>query len=227
MLKSYKAIIIWVLAAAVCIVMLCLRPEAAEFQFGPGDHYDGSGNIVSLDGTILVRADGTVVKGARSDAGTIRMTPGESAAVSAAASEHAGKAVGSDRNYKTENTSDGTVYVFEGRKYKKSRYYGEQKLTGYAEAESGSARTYSGKTAAAHHTVSAPSDIPMGSVIIVEGVRGPYPSEFDGVYVVEDRGGAALENGRLIDIFCGSLEEAEHITDAGWNYADIWIAEPV
>ncbi len=77
------------------------------------------------------------------------------------------------------------------------------------------------------HTAAAPSDIPLGTVIIVEGVSGPRASLYNGVYVVEDRGGAKLEAERMIDIFFGSAAEADAVTAAGWNNADIYIAEAV
>ena len=213
MIKSYTKTILWILAAAVCILMLTFQSQAEDFRMGPGDHYDSSGNIVALNGTVLVKADGTVLEnpyessnnhGISSNQGTVRVP-----------------------NFTAEDTGEGTIYTFEGKKYRKAESYGQHKLTGYAEGESGTAKTFSGKIARAGHTVSAPSDLPIGTVIILEGAGGPYPSQYDGLYVVEDRGGEKLENMSLIDIFCNSVAEAEHVTAAGWNYANVWIAKAV
>ncbi len=117
------------------------------------------------------------------------------------------------------------VYSFDGKKYTKTSLYGTRKLTGYSAEETGTAKTCSGKAAQALHTVAAPSDIPIGTVIIVEGKSGPYPSKYNGVYVVEDRGGSIIESQGLIDIFFNSTAEAYAVTDAGWNYADVYIAK--
>jgi 3D (Asp-Asp-Asp) domain-containing protein len=216
MIKTYTKTILWILAAAACILVLTFQSQAAEFRMGPGDHYDSEGNIVALNGTVLVKADGTVLENPyEASNNTVREDSGSTAAEAA------------HPNYTAEGTGDNRVYTFEGKKYRKAASYGQHKLTGYAEEESGSAKTFSGKIARAGHTVSAPSDLPIGTVIILEGAAGPYPSRYDGLYVVEDRGGAKLENMGLIDIFCNSAAEAEHVTTAGWNYANVWIAEAV
>lgn len=236
-IKKYSRAILWAAAACACIILLSLQTQAAEFRFGPGDHYDTEGNIVSAGGTVLVTADGTVVKEPFSDAG--QNSGGAPAVISAAGSSvytvsgkgnsraDTASATDTPPSYTVSGTGDGAKYSCEGKTYVKAASYGRHKLTGYAAEETGSAGTYSGKAARPHHTVSAPSDLPIGTVIIVEGASGPYPDEFNGVYFVEDRGGYVLESQGIIDIFCGSLAEARHITDAGWNYADIWIAEPV
>ncbi len=231
MIKTYKKALLWIAAAAVCIVMLSIQTEAAEFRFGPGDHYDDQGNIVAYDGTVLVKADGTVIPdpfGEKDAAKYIIASENaakETAAENSKSSAAAASTGGSYNGTKNYTVSDG-IYTFEGKKYRKASSYGTHKLTGYAEAECGTAKTYSGKTARVSHTVSAPSDLPIGTVIILEAASGPYPSLYNGMYVVEDRGGATLENQGIIDIFCGSLAEAYYVTDAGWNYAEVWIAEP-
>ena len=270
MTKIYKSAF-WILAAFACMVLLALEPQAAEYKAGPGDHYDSAGNIVSLDGTVLVNADGTVVEtaaesntgytvlgngtggssetpttiigwtgGGSAGSSTIGTVPETTAAQSTGttAAKDAGTAASTSQNTAVtqsavadNNVVSGSgqdaVYSFEGKKYKKSSLYGRQRLTGYSAGETGSDMTYSGKQAQPKHTVAAASDIPIGSIIIVEGASGPYASRYNGVYVVEDRGGEALESGRLIDIYFNSVAEAYAVTDAGWNYADIYIAEAI
>lgn len=249
--------------------LLAMNAEAAEYTMGPGDSYDAEGNIVALDGTIVVKADGTIVKDAfksTSSYAVIGYTSGDQTGVpreiiagtdsAAAASSTAGKvineaaarsqtakqdtaatvqqaastaaaAAGSISNNNVTGSGADAVYSFEGKKYRKASLYGTQKLTGYSAEEVGTAETYSGKTAAAYHTVAAPSNIPLGTVIIVEGKSGPYASRYNGVYVVEDRGGYTLESQGIIDIFCNTAAESDAVTSAGWNYADIYIAEAV
>ncbi|MDO4960358.1 MAG: hypothetical protein Q4E57_00660 [Eubacteriales bacterium] len=242
MFKAYRSMIIWGLAALVCIAALTMQSQADEFKMGPGDRYDESGNIVSYDGTLLVRSDGTVIEypfesnnGGASAAQSAVTTAAQAAATAAqtaatTAAQAAITAVPAEvkeqiSNYTAAVTSDGTAYSFEGKKYVKSSLYGTRKLTGYSGEEDGYYSTYSGNTARSAHTVSAPSDLPIGTVIIIEGESGPYASEYNGVYVVEDRGGYALESNGLIDIYFDTSAAAAHVTDYGWNYANIWIAK--
>lgn len=266
-LKSFRAAVS--LAAMLLAVSFYgdVNAAAAEYKLGPGDSYDAEGNIVALDGTIVVRADGTVVEDAFKsgsgytvlgngsgetngvpreiiagvDTGTAAGntalkvanelaskagTTGNEAQSTAAGAQGTSAGSISNNNIVTGSGAD-AVYSFEGKKYKKGTLYGTQKLTGYSADETGTAATYSGKTARVCHTVAAPSNIPIGTVIIVEGKSGPYASRYNGVYVVEDRGGYTLESQGLIDIFCASQAESSAVTAAGWNFADIYIAEAV
>lgn len=56
--------------------------------------------------------------------------------------------------------------------------------------------TASGVVATENHTVAASSDIPFGTVLVVNGIE----------YVVEDRGGAITD--KRIDIYCATHQEA-------------------
>ncbi len=305
MVKIYRTAVT-VLASLVCLMVLSIRPQAAEYKLGPGDHYDEAGNVVALNGSIIARADGTAVSDTASEsksytvlgngtggsseipaaqiiagaAGTksgsteaaanasgsstaaaiatataaTTTTATAQAAATGNASENTAKtktnsntATAADTgstdtgsaaqtakaaeisvpNYTVSGSGADAVYTFEGKKYRKSSLYGTQRLTGYAAEETGTSSTVSGKAAMPRHTAAAPSDIPLGTVIIVEGVSGPRASLYNGVYVVEDRGGAKLEAERMIDIFFGSAAEADAVTAAGWNNADIYIAEAV
>ena len=68
--------------------------------------------------------------------------------------------------------------------------------------------TASGVTARANHTIAAPSNIPFGTRILINGRE----------YVVEDRGGAI--KGNRIDIYFDSHSEA---LDFGRQSAEIFI----
>ncbi len=303
MVKIYRTAVT-VLASLVCLMVLSIRPQAAEYKLGPGDHYDEAGNVVALNGSIIVRADGTAVSdmasesksytvlgngtggsseipaaqiiagaagtksgsteaaanasGSSTEAATATAITATAATAQAAATGNASENTAKTKTNSNTATAAGTgsidtrsaaqtakaaeisvpnytvsgsgadaVYTFEGKKYRKSSLYGTQRLTGYAAEETGTSSTVSGKAAMPRHTAAAPSDIPLGTVIIVEGVSGPRASLYNGVYVVEDRGGAKLEAERMIDIFFGSAAEADAVTAAGWNNADIYIAEAV
>ena len=221
MIKKLRSFIIWAAAAVMCISALSISSFAATavdislingYKPGPGDHSDASGNIVSLSGETLVDSKGNIIK-----SNTVNDTKEE------AAEE---KAISSSANY-TYEVKDGVgIYTFEGKKYKAGASYGVHKLTGYSAEEFGTSMTASGKNARAKHTIAAASNLPMGTVLILKGTAGPYSSDYDGLYAVEDRGGSKLENEGWLDIYFDTAKEAAHTTDAGWNYAEAWIAEP-
>ncbi len=224
MAKIYKSIIVWSMLAISCIVMLTMNSFAAAaldynnlsgYKPGPGDHMDASGNIVSLSGEILVDSEGNVLV----SNSVVENTPD--------AANAEAKTGGSDNKKYTVSTVDGdTVYTFDGKNYKLGASYGVHKLSGYSAEETGSTATSSGKTAKAGHTIACASDLPLGTVIFLKGSAGPYSSDYDGFYVVEDRGGVHIESDGWLDIFFNTLAEAAHVTDAGWNYAEAWVAEP-
>ncbi|MBQ7175267.1 MAG: hypothetical protein IJR62_07400, partial [Lachnospiraceae bacterium] len=65
--KTYRSVLLWGVAALVCLIVLA-RPsyaanisELPDFRPGPGDYYDVSGRLYSLDGKLLVEADGEIV----------------------------------------------------------------------------------------------------------------------------------------------------------------------
>ncbi|MDO5141179.1 MAG: hypothetical protein Q4D40_06875 [Eubacteriales bacterium] len=221
MLKSIITPLLWGTAAVLCIIALSVQTQAAQFSMGPGDHYDAQGNIVALDGTLLVTADGTIAENEYTES-----------ILNAEASRHGGRTAEGTAaeirqlNY-TVSVSEGTeYYLFEGKTYTKSSLYGNCRLTGYSEENCGTAVTFSGKQAQERHTVAASSGLPIGTVIIIEGTEGPYAAAYNGMYVVEDRGGQKIENEDLIDIFFKSAEESGRVTASGWNRADVWVAEP-
>ena len=124
------------------------------------------------------------------------------------------------------------IYQFEGKSYRIDRLWGDHKLTGFCPTPKYGRLTYSGKDARANHTCATSSELPIGTVIIVEGISGPDYSRYNGVYVVEDRGGPAVETGvaatdyvSVVDLFFDTEAEANDVTDAGWKTAHIWIAK--
>lgn len=118
-------------------------------------------------------------------------------------------------------------YIYNNKHYKVKSYYGTVKLTGYSSEETGTNETYSGKTPVANYTVAAPSDIPIGSVIMIKGTEGPNFSNYDGIHEVQDKGGSTLDDEQIVDIYQNSTKDALKITDNGWNYANIYILEEV
>lgn len=220
MIKTIRSILIWAVAAAACILALNFSSLAKT--------------AVAIDPALIgvtKPGPGSEITAQSSDE-TAEETP-EAASEGARSYEPGGNAIGAISDVPaaasyTEEIVDGTaVYTFEGKKYKAGDLYGVRRLTGYSPMENGSAMTYSGKQARAKHTVAAASDLPIGTVIILKGTSGPYSSDYNGLYVVEDRGGAMIEQDKMIDIFFDTYAEAARTTDAGWNYAEVWIAEPV
>lgn len=224
MTKIYKTVF-WVLAASICIVILSIRPLAAEFnteaKSGTGTGYIVIGNGSGGSGEIVIRTINAAETKSESNKSLGNTDNADSVKEKEASAET------QSGNNVVSGSGDDTVYSFEGKQYTKESLYGSRTLTGYAAEEGGTDMTYSGKRAKAHHTVATPSDIPIGTVIIIEGISGPNASMYNGVYVVEDRGGAALESKGLIDIFCASYDEAYAVTASGWNKANIYIAKAV
>lgn len=237
-LRTLRSVLAWGLLALCCILLLSFSAEAAETETGaqeaagetadakveaggfvtgsnggPGMTYDAEGRIVSNEEQF---EEGEVAD----SVGTLPAGEAEAAAVAMEAAK-AAKA-GSEGSTKVEETADGIVYEHDGVRYQKGESWGEHRLTGYS-AERNGTLTASGQTARAKHTVAASSALPLGTVLIVEGVSGPNASDYNGVYVVEDRGGAKVEEG-LVDIFFQTHAEAAAVTDLGWNTVQVWIA---
>ena len=278
--KTYRSVLLWGAAALVCLIVLA-RPsyaanisELPDFRPGPGDHYDVSGRLYSLDGKLLVEADGEIVdtelalevknraalaaanglgttvsaaevEAAAAQAQTAQEQTAETqevvqaqeasvvtdapAEVAAGTEETVGAAVEEAPKpaYQVFDEDGRTVYSYEGKKYVAASSYGIHKLSGYCPTPEYGRGTFSGKEARACHTVAAASDLPIGTIVILKGTSGPYPSDYNGVYCVEDRGGYYIEQEGWIDIFFDTDREAAHVTDAGWNYAEVWVAKEV
>ena len=263
--KTYRSVLLWGVAALICLIALVGPSYAAnlsdipDFKPGPGDYYDVAGKLYSLDGRLLAEADGEIVDddlaavaksrkalsgtqaeaehpekaeegsaaGTDEPAAAPAEVPAEAAKEETPAPAEAKAPAAADNDVKVGAIDGWNVYSYEGKKYVASSSYGVHKLSGYCPTPQYGRGTYSGKEARAKHTVSVASDVPIGTVVILKGASGPYASEFDGVYVVEDRGGYYIEQEGWIDIFFDSQAEAEHVTAAGWNYAEVWIAKEV
>ena len=125
---------------------------------------------------------------------------------------------------------DGTVF-FEGKVYAIDSNWGQHCLTGYA---STGHCTASGKMPTVYHTISGPKAM-LGKVALVVGSYKRSGSNdnlhaYDGVYVFEDTGGAAVERGiestmntPVVDIYRETLAEAMNVTMHGSIVADVYI----
>lgn len=233
MIKAIRSALLWSLGAVLCILVLNLDSFAAgmgavavevseinAYKAGPGDHMDERGNIVSLNGEILVDSEGRVLKGhtiadSTDTIGVISDTPVEEPAASAGL------------NYTVEESGTSKTYTFDGKRYIEGDSYGVHRLTGYSMSDAGTSMTVSGEEARPRYTIAAPEDLPIGTVVIIKGVNGPRASEYDGMYVVQDRGGDIIEENKYIDIYFDTYEEAMLVTDQGWNEVEVVIAVPL
>lgn len=129
---------------------------------------------------------------------------------------------------------DGT-FLFEGKKYIIDSEWGEHCLTGYAATGN---CTASGKMPTLYHTVSGPKAM-LGKVCLIKGsymLNGKTGdvSKYDGIYVFEDTGGAAVEYGTertmntpVVDIYRETFNEAIAVTQTGTIVADVYILREV
>ena len=251
MKRTFASILVWGVMAAVCIVLLSTNAYASSvpvegFEGGPGVCYDEAGDIVDAELDMEISEDtasGNTKESADASIEEARLAgdnkeleasqyeisaepAGEAAAEQASEGASAAEASEVSDVAEAAVSSDGTIFTHDGVDYVKGTYWGSHKLTGYSGEQWGT-NTASGAHAREGHTVSATSQLPFGTVIIIDGGTGPSVSKYNGVYVVEDRGGSAIEYDGLVDIFFESHADAMAVTDQGWNYAEIWIAVPV
>ena len=75
--------------------------------------------------------------------------------------------------------------------------------------------TYSGAPTKANHTVAADLKVlPLGTKIFIG----------DTVYTVEDIGSGV--NGKMVDIYFSTMEEARALTRSGRVYSEVYVAVP-
>ena len=130
---------------------------------------------------------------------------------------------------------DGT-FLFEGKKYIiEYKWEPQHCLTGYAATGN---CTASGKMPTTYHTISGPKAM-LGKVALVIGSYKRSGSNdnlhaYDGIYVFEDTGGAAVEYGiestmntPVVDIYRGTMAEAMNVTMHGSIVADIYILKEI
>ncbi len=112
-------------------------------------------------------------------------------------------------------TPIGDKVTEESTHYRRGASLGSFCITGYFDFN-GSGITYSGAPTVADHTIAAdPSVLKIGTKVFINNT----------VYTVEDIGGGV--KGKMIDIFYNTKAEAVGVTEHGWRYADVYLAEYV
>ncbi|MBR3288968.1 MAG: 3D domain-containing protein [Lachnospiraceae bacterium] len=123
--------------------------------------------------------------------------------------------------------SDSNIYIHDGIAYVKGEDKGRFSLSGYCactKCGTGTGITASGKPVREEHTIASDWKVlPKGTVIILENAVGKDGQVYDGVYVVEDRGGGVKNN--HIDIYRPTHELASLVTHYGRAYGNVFIAE--
>ena len=124
--------------------------------------------------------------------------------------------------------SGSNIYIHDGIAYVKGEEKGKFSLSGYCactKCGTGTGLTASGKKVRENHTIAADWKVlPKGTVIILENAIGKDGQVYDGVYVVEDRGGGVKNN--HLDIYRPTHELAVLVTHYGRAYGNVYIAEP-
>ena len=119
------------------------------------------------------------------------------------------------------------IYIHDDKAYIKGENKGKFSLTGYCACNkcgTGTGITASGKVVRENHTIAADWKVlPKGTVIILEDAVGKDGQVYDGVYVVEDRGGGVKNN--HIDIYRPTHDLAALVTYYGRAYGTVYIAE--
>lgn len=124
--------------------------------------------------------------------------------------------------------SESNIYIHDGIAYVKGESKGKFSLSGYCactKCGTGTGLTASGKKVREKHTIAADWKVlPKGTVIILEDAVGKDGQIYDGVYVVEDRGGGVKNN--HLDIYRPTHELATLVTHYGRAYGNVYIAKP-
>lgn len=217
MKTSHKSFAVWAFLAIACILLLSMPVRAEEIGPGAGlpAYSDNDGGVIYQGGARS--AAGTVIGTSEGD-GIISEHPEPGKA------EASGEKGTSGEAHAAVTVHEGDLYIHDGVTYKKGELKGNFRLSGYE--NSAGNPTYSGKMTRANHTVAADlSELPLGTMIIVEGTSGKTVHQYDGVYQVEDIGSGV--NGKHLDIYCEGYTAAAAVTDHGWQYSDVWIAVPV
>ncbi len=121
------------------------------------------------------------------------------------------------------------VYLHDGVYYIKGENKGQFSLTGYCactKCGTGTGITASGKPVRENHTIASDWKVlPKGTTIILENAIGKDGTSYDGVYVVEDKGGGVKNN--HIDIYRPSHDLASLVTYYGKAFGNVYIAIPI
>lgn len=125
-------------------------------------------------------------------------------------------------------STESNIYIHDGIAYVKGEDKGRFSLSGYCactKCGTGTGITASGKPVREAHTIASDWKVlPKGTVIILENAVGKDGQVYDGVYVVEDRGGGVKNN--HLDIYRPTHELASLVTHYGRAYGNVYIAEP-
>lgn len=126
-----------------------------------------------------------------------------------------------------EIATDSKIYIHDGIAYVKGEDKGRFSLSGYCactKCGTGTGITASGKPVREAHTIASDWKVlPKGTVIILENAIGKDGQIYDGVYVVEDRGGGVKNN--HLDIYRPTHELASMVTHYGRAYGNVFIAK--
>ena len=126
-----------------------------------------------------------------------------------------------------EVATESKIYIHDGIAYVKGENKGKFSLSGYCACNkcgTGTGITASGKPVREAHTIASDWKVlPKGTVIILENAVGKDGQVYDGVYVVEDRGGGVKNN--HLDIYRPTHELASLVTHYGRAYGNVFIAE--
>ena len=126
-----------------------------------------------------------------------------------------------------EIATESKIYIHDGIAYVKGEDKGKFSLSGYCACNkcgTGTGITASGKPVREAHTIASDWKVlPKGTVIILENAVGKDGQVYDGVYVVEDRGGGVKNN--HLDIYRPTHELASLVTHYGRAYGNVYIAE--
>lgn len=126
-----------------------------------------------------------------------------------------------------EVATESKIYIHDGIAYVKGEDKGKFSLSGYCACNkcgSGTGITASGKPVREAHTIASDWKVlPKGTVIILEDAVGKDGQIYDGVYVVEDRGGGVKNN--HLDIYRPTHELASMVTHYGRAYGNVYIAK--
>ena len=124
--------------------------------------------------------------------------------------------------------SNSNIYIHDGVAYVKGEDRGKFSLSGYCACNkcgTGTGITASGKPVREAHTIASDWKVlPKGTVIILEEAVGKDGQVYDGVYVVEDRGGGVKNN--HLDIYRPTHDLASLVTYYGRAYGHVYIAKP-
>lgn len=202
MASRFRSVLIWAFLAGILVFIPVFNSYAAVLP--------STNSIIS---EVPLRVSGTI----DSPGGDGTLTPQEDSTTIT----HQGL------NYTLSENNGTTIYTFEGENYTLQSSFGVHRITGYTTEGNTDVLTNSGSLPKESHTIAASSSLPIGTVVLLKSVSGPNADLYEGIYVVEDRGGARIEQEDFLDIFFDTYAEAIAVTNSGWNDMEVFILKPV